>query len=127
MQKIDLPFCNAGLVEVVKRRVVAQTPHQAWADVVASASYLSDAERSEALSITMANRPPQEYQTGLFVDEQMHVIATQGGWWYRGVTAVQPHADGAIVTYVVVNVTPGFGRWIAHFFQAAEHRRAARQ
>ena len=63
MRKIDLPFCDAGLVEVVKRRVVAQTPNQAWADVVASANYLSDAERSKALSITMANRRRKHIKT----------------------------------------------------------------
>ena len=46
----------------------------------------------------------------------------------RGITAVEPHPDGALVTNIVVNIAPGLGRWLAHFFQARDHRkRAARQ
>ncbi|MEV7012995.1 hypothetical protein [Streptosporangium sp. NPDC051022] len=37
-------------------------------------------------------------------------LATQGGWWYRGEYTVEPHSDGALVTYRVFNVA-SWGRW----------------
>ncbi|MER5620960.1 hypothetical protein [Streptosporangium sp. NPDC002544] len=39
-----------------------------------------------------------------------HTIAFQGGWWYRGEYAVEPHSEGALLTHRVRNVAT-WGRW----------------
>ncbi|OUC99809.1 hypothetical protein CA984_01420 [Streptosporangium minutum] len=37
-------------------------------------------------------------------------FAAQGGWWYRGEYAVEPHPEGALLTHRVFNVASR-GRW----------------
>ena len=72
-------------------------------------------------------KPPAAYRPGFHIAGTLRVVAVQGGWWYRGVTSVEPHPDGSLVTYTIVNVAPGWSKWIAHVFQAREHRKRIAQ
>ena len=55
-------------------------------------------------------KPPGAYRPGIHIAEKLRVVAIQGGWWYRGVTSVEPHPGGSLVTYTVVNVAQGWGK-----------------
>jgi hypothetical protein len=125
MTKVDkIPFTDDGMIEAMSRRVSAETFDDAWRRVVVETPYLSETDRAQALSDKDLIRPPGAYRPGLHIAEKLRVVAIQGGWWYRGVTSVEPHPDGSLVTYTVVNVAQGWGRWVAHFFQAREHRKS---
>lgn len=39
-----------------------------------------------------------------------HLVAYQGGWWYRGEWSVEPHPQGTRVVHRVFNVAT-WGRW----------------
>ncbi|MEO8262005.1 MAG: hypothetical protein ABI566_05485 [Pseudolysinimonas sp.] len=46
---------------------------------------------------------------GSFVAESVSRRAVvQGGYWYRGEYAVEPSGDGALITYAIVNIAPGW-------------------
>jgi hypothetical protein len=126
MLKSHLPFTEDGLIEVVTERVSTLSPTKAWEEVLRDLAYLTDEERAESLKRSMWIVKPSAYKAGFHIDGDFRVVVIQGGWWYRGVTAVEPHDQGSKITYVVVNIAQGLGRWIAHFYQAASHRRSAR-
>ena len=119
----SIPFTEDGLIEATNSRVAAKPVAEVWPQVLAGIQGLSDAERATALTTTYLVKPPAAYQPGFHIDGQRRVVAIQGGWWYRGVTCVEPHPDGSRVTHVVVNVAPGWGKWLAHFVQARSHRK----
>ena len=118
-----IPFTDTGMVEARSRQVTAETPDQAWRRVVDGVPNLSDADRALAFSTEGGIKPPGAYRPGFHVSDTLRVVAIQGGWWYRGVTSVEPHRGGSLVTYTIVNVAPGWGKWIAHVFQARGHRK----
>ncbi|WP_020574079.1 hypothetical protein [Actinopolymorpha alba] len=55
----------------------------------------------------------EEAPTGghLHRDEERRIVIVQGGWWYRGVTSIESHPDGARVTYRVYNIART-NRWM---------------
>ena len=118
----SIPFTADGWIEAVTVRHTDQPLRAAWEKVLAETPYLSAEDRDVALRETRLERAPAAYKAGFHISPDLHVVIIQGGWWYRGVTAVQPDADGARITYVVVNIAPGWTRWIAHLFQARRHR-----
>jgi len=122
-----LPFTDKGLVEVVSERVSQLSPMQAWQDILLDLPYITAEQRAEALKRNHWIVEPAAHQAGFYIEGDLRVVAVQGGWWFRGVTAVESHKEGAKITYIVLNIAPGAGRWIAHLFQAAPHRRAARR
>ena len=125
---LDYPFARDGWIEAVTRRIVAEPVDRAWSDVLDQNPTVSAEDRTLAMSGERLVRPPAAYKPGFHIEPGLRVTVLQGGWWYRGITAVEPHPDGALVTNIVVNIAPGLGRWLAHFFQARDHRkRAARQ
>lgn len=118
----SIPFTADGWIEALTVRDTPQSPDDAWAEVVAQTPYLTAEDRALAVEQTAFIRAPAAYKAGFHIAYDIRVVVIQGGWWYRGVTAVEPKGTGATVTYVVVNVAPGWTRWIAHWFQARKHR-----
>ena len=121
----SIPFTADGWIEAVTFRETDQKPHAAWEKVLAETPYLSAEDRDLALREKRLVRAPEAYKAGFHISPDLYVVVIQGGWWYRGVTAVQPDGDGAKITYAVVNIAPGWTRWIAHLFQARRHRALA--
>ncbi len=111
------------MIEATTSRVVKASLDEAWRQVLSEVAGLSESDRALAWSAPPAVRPPAAYVPGFHLSETRRVVAIQGGWWYRGVTSVEAHPDGALVIYTVVNVAPGWGKWLAHFIQAREVRR----
>lgn len=66
---------------------------------------------------------PGEGHVHIEVDPTAHSIAEQGEWWYRGVTTVEQHPKGSLVTNRVYNIAPGIGWWAAQWVQGAQHAR----
>jgi hypothetical protein len=118
-----IPFTDDGMMEATSSRVTAETLDAAWRRVVNEMPSLSEADRALALSGKIVITAPGAYCAGFNITDERRVVAIQGGWWYRGVTSVEPHPNGTLVTYTVVNVAPGWTKWLAHFFQAREHRK----
>lgn len=118
----SIPFTADGWIEAVTVRKTNQTPKVAWEAVLVETPYLTAEDRDLALREPALVRAPAAYKAGLHISPNLYVVVIQGGWWYRGVTAVQPDGDGAKITYIVVNVAPGWTRWIAHLFPARRHR-----
>jgi hypothetical protein len=48
------------------------------------------------------------------VDRAARSVSVQGEWWFRGVTSVEPDADGSRVVYRIFNVADGHG-WAVRF------------
>jgi hypothetical protein len=48
------------------------------------------------------------------VDRDAGSVTMRGEWWYMGVTVVEPHELGSLVTYRIFNVAPGHG-WAVRF------------
>jgi len=117
----SIPFTADGWIEAVTVRHTDLKPQAAWEKILAETPYLSAEDRDLALREARLDRAPAAYAAGFHISPDLHVVVIQGGWWYRGVTAVQPDGDGARITYVVVNVAPGWTRWVAHLFQARRH------
>ena len=111
------------MTEATSRHVTNETIDAAWRRVVNATPGVSDAERALALSGKALISAPGPHRVGFHITDELRVVAIQGGWWYRGVTCVEAHRDGSLVTYTVVNVARGWGKWLAHFVQAREHRR----
>lgn len=110
----------SGVVEAPAGRV--------WTALLELTPELSDRDReavtrNAAAGQTYLVRPPGAAKAGTEVDGQAHTVATQGEWWYRGVTSVEPHPRGSLVVYRVYNVAPGLGWWAAQFVQGPEHAR----
>ncbi len=118
----SIPFTADGWIEALTVKETMQSPEDAWAKVLSQTPYLTPEDRALAMDEKAFIRPPEAYRTGFHIASDIRVVVVQGGWWYRGVTAVQPEGSGATVTYVVVNVAPGWTRWIAHWFQARRYR-----
>ena len=45
-------------------------------------------------------------------DKQTRKIVVEGGWWYRGETSIEPHVQGSLVTYQILDVADRW-RWAA--------------
>ena len=118
----SIPFTSDGWIEAVTVRQTAQTPRAAWEEVLAQTPYLTADDREVALREQRLVRQPAAYKAGFHISADLYVVVIQGGWWYRGVTAVAPDGRGSRITYIVVNIAPGWTRWIAHLFQARRHR-----
>lgn len=121
-----VPFTGDGPIEGVWRWITPNPPDAVWNELVRTAPDLTPADREAALNGAIPERPPGKHITGFQVNGAQRTIAVQGGWWYRGVTSVEPHEDGTLLTYVVVNMATGLGRWGAHFVQARQHRKAVK-
>src|SRR5262249_4043379 len=104
------PFTDDGMTEATSRRVSAETFDDAWRRVVAETPYRSETERAMALSAKDVIKPPGADRPGFHIAEKLRVVAIQGGRWFRGVTRVEPHPGGSLVTYTVVNSLKA-GRW----------------
>jgi hypothetical protein len=122
----SIPFTADGWIEAVTVRETNQTPKVAWENVLAETPYLTAEDRDLGLRESRLVRAPAAYKAGFHIAPDLYVVVIQGGWWYRGVTAVQPDGDGARITHIVVNIAPGWTRWIAHLFQARRHRALAK-
>ena len=48
------------------------------------------------------------------VDRDALSVTLRGEWWYMGVTTVEPHEHGSLLTYRIYNVAPGHG-WAVRF------------
>jgi hypothetical protein len=119
----SIPFTTEGMIEATTSRVVKTTLDEAWRQVLSEVPGLSEDDRALAWSTDSVVKPPGAYVPGFDLTEKRRVVAVQGGWWYRGVTSVEVHPEGALVTHTVVNVAPGWGKWLAHFVQARQVRR----
>jgi len=119
----SIPFTADGWIEAVKVRETRDEPRVAWEKVLAETPYLTDEDRDLALSEKALVREPLAYKAGFHISPGLYVVVIQGEWWYRGVTAVEPEGEGARITHIVVNIAPGWTRWIAHLFQARPYRR----
>jgi hypothetical protein len=102
------PFNDDGMTEATSRRVTAETFDDAWRRVVAETPYRSETDRALALSAKDQIKPPGADRPGFHIAEKLRVVAIQGVWWYRGVTRVEPHPGGSLVTDTVVNVAQGW-------------------
>jgi hypothetical protein len=122
-----LPFTDEGRIEVLTERISQLPPIQAWRELLQDLPYITAKQRAVALESDKWIVEPSAHQAAFHIDNDLRVVAIQGGWWYRGITAVEPHGKGSKITYVVVNIAKGPGRWIAHLFQAVPHRKAARR
>jgi hypothetical protein len=122
-----LPFTDEGRIEVLSERFSQVRPIEAWREVLQDLPYITAEQRAVALECKQWLVEPAAHQAAFHIDRDLRVVAIQGGWWYRGITAVEPHGEGSKITYVVVNIAKGPGRWIAHLFQATPHRNAARR
>ena len=118
-----IPFIEDGRVEAQSTKVVAGSLDEAWLQEIESLPNLSDADRRTAACSRDFERAPGKYKVGFQISQTRRVIAVQGGWWYRGVTCAEVDSEGTRITYTMVNVASGVGKWIAHFFQAREARR----
>ncbi len=112
-----MPFTAGGWIEAITVHETDQTPRAAWEKVLTETPYLTDEDRDFALREEAIVREPAAYKAGFHISPGLHVVVIQGGWWYRGVTAVEPDGEGARITYIVVNIAPGWTRWISHLFQ----------
>jgi len=121
----SIPFTADGWIEAITVQQTELTPRAAWEKVLVETPYLTGEDRDLALREPLLVRAPAAYTAGFDISADLYVVVIQGGWWYRGVTAVQPDGNGAKITYVVVNIAPGWTRWIAHLFQARRHRAQA--
>jgi hypothetical protein len=122
-----LPFTDEGRIEVLTERVSQVPPIKAWEEVLQGLPYITAEQRAVALERSQWIVDPAAHQAAFHIDNELRLVAIQGGWWYRGITVVEPHGRGSKITYIVLNIAKGPGRWIAHLFQAAPHRKAARQ
>ena len=118
-----IPFTEDGLIEATSTKRVSAPLEQAWRQEINHLPGLTDDDRATALTSPFFERAPGKYKTGFHLTERRRVIAIQGGWWYRGVTCAEVEGNGTRITFTMVNVAPGFGKWIAHFFQARQARR----
>ena len=98
MLKSHLPFTEDGWIEVVTERVSTLSPTKAWEGVLRDLAYLTDEERAESLKRSMWIVKPSADKAGFHIDGDFRVVVIQGGWWYRGVTAVEPHDEGSKIT-----------------------------
>lgn len=48
--------------------------------------------------------PVEEVAEVIFEDRDRRQLTQEGQWWYRGVTTVEPHEKGALVTHEVFNI-----------------------
>lgn len=118
----SIPFVDEGWPVLTKVSIVGDPIDIAWRNLLESTQYVSDAQRTRALSGEPWNSPPGPNKAGFHIDDRRRVLAVQGGWWYRGVHALEPHAGGTMITYIVRNVAPRPTRWLAQIFQARAHR-----
>lgn len=121
-----IPFTDDGLVEVTRSHVVDEPVDAVWRRIVETMPGVSPADRALALGGGVLTHAPGPNRIGFHVGHDVRALAMQGGWWYRGVTSVSAVPEGSRVTYTVVNVAPGWSRWLAHWFHAPAHRRRAR-
>ena len=122
--RTKIPFTEDGYVEAETERVVSQTLEEAWREIIESTPGLTDDDRATALRSDDLVSPPGKYRVGFHISKTRRVIAVQGGWWYRGVTCAEVTPEGIRISYTMVNVAPGVGKWIAHFFQARSARKS---
>ena len=121
----QIPFTAEGWPVMSRVTFVDDAPEIAWRKVLEPMQYVSEEQRRRALTEHQWVTPPGANLAGFHIDEKIRVVAIQGGWWYRGVHAVEPHGSGAKLTYVVRNVAPLTSRWLAQLIQARAHRKAA--
>ena len=117
------PFAEDGVVEARTTKVVAASLEDTWRQVIESMPNLAEEDRRTAVCSMDLESAPGKYKVGFHLSQTRRVIAVQGGWWYRGVTCAEVDSGATRITYTMVNVAPGIGKWIAHFFQAREARR----
>jgi hypothetical protein len=125
MEKEAIPFVDYERVEARTEKIVSASLNEAWRREIELMPNLQEEERRQAVSSEDFESAPAKYKVGFYISKTRRVIAVQGGWWYRGVTCAEVDPKGTRITYIMVNVAPGVGRWIAHFFQAREARRRA--
>jgi len=121
-ERSSIPFTADGWVVSVTVRETEQAPRVAWEAVIAVLPDLTSEDRDLALREPHVVRKPVAYKAGFHISPALRVVAVQGGWWYRGVTAVEPSGDGARLTHIVLNIAPGWTRWIAHLVQVRQYR-----
>jgi hypothetical protein len=98
-----LPFTDEGRIEVLSERFSQVRPIEAWREVLQDLPYITAEQRAVALECKQWLVEPAAHQAAFHIDRDLRVVAIQGGWWYRGITAVEPHGEGSKITYVVVN------------------------
>jgi hypothetical protein len=118
-----IPFTSDGLIEVSTTRHSEESADAEWQRVLDGVTGLSADDRAVALSGRAVSTAAGPHLTAIVVNDAVRAVALQGGWWYRGVWSVTTDSQGTSVTYTVVNVAPGLGRWVAHLFHAPHHRR----
>jgi hypothetical protein len=81
------------------------------------------AYHNEAQPFTITVGKPLEGRMKIEVDRNLHSVAIEGEWWYRGVHTVKSHPKGSLVTYEVYNIAPSPTRWMAQLVQGPQHAR----
>ena len=103
--------------------VVESSVHSVWQAMLDHGFSIPDSDKqalnlhSEAAPFTFTIGKPGSGKIHFEIDKIGHQIAVQGEWWYRGITSVAPVESGAIITYQIYNIAPGFGWWLAQYVQ----------
>jgi hypothetical protein len=117
-----IPFTDEGRIEAETTKLVSTRLEEAWYQEIERMPGLTEENRKTAAGSEDLVSAPGKYKVGFHLSKTRRVIAIQGGWWYRGVTCAEVEPEGTRISYIMVNVAPGVGKWIAHFFQAREAR-----
>lgn len=59
-------------------------------------------------------------------DQDRHMLAISGQWWFRGVYSTSPQGPETLLRYEVFNVAPGVTRWLVPVVAGAALRASAR-
>ena len=120
---LRIPFAEEGRIEAATTKLVSASLEEAWRHEISRMPGLTEEDRKTAVTSQDFVSAPGKYKVGFHLSKTRRVIAIQGGWWYRGVTCVELEPGGTRISYTMVNVAPGLGKWVAHFFQAREARK----
>jgi hypothetical protein len=59
-------------------------------------------------------------------DQDRHLLAISGQWWFRGVYSMSPQGPDTMLRYQVFNVAPGATRWLVPLVAGPALRASAR-
>jgi hypothetical protein len=59
-------------------------------------------------------------------DDDSHMLAISGQWWFRGVYSMVPQGGDALLRYQVLNAAPGATRWLVPLVAGPALRASAR-
>ena len=101
--------------------IVAAHPDDVWRALLAVLPELAGLDRTvlgqltQRRTFTVPIGDPAVGTTTVDVDPQRREVSQKGQWWYQGVVAVAAHTDGSTITRTIINVAPGWRRWLVPF------------